>query len=392
MRGLSRRTAAPSSQALDRKIERLEGGAGALSRHEARGHARQLVVLRGSLRPRQSSRPPSRTRACRLPRRSSPRSSSACAKPGVRILIADPAFQFRRSCVRSASSTGAQAVTLHPSGHDYVRLFDENVASARGRAEAGRPMTELLLWPLRRGARAHGDTRLVRPARARARRRVRRSVARAGRGARASPSRSSPGTTYSSEAGYWYALAFALGGALLFALAARVRGEHPAGGDHRDRLRRVSASLGVLALDRAPAGRGAHQAAPDRLHPDGHAAGSRDDRGAVRRASVSCTRRSAAQLVEVSFEPQRPRRAGGGYSCGMSSSTARSRSSSPRRCASPACCWSSPTSSCRRRSPALLAAGLARRLARRMGARRRADGGRPLRVVGLGSADRARRS
>jgi ABC-type Zn uptake system ZnuABC Zn-binding protein ZnuA len=47
---------------------------------------------------------------------------------GIRILVADPGSN--PSLVRTIGErTGAQAVTLHPSGHDYVRLLDENVAT-----------------------------------------------------------------------------------------------------------------------------------------------------------------------------------------------------------------------------------------------------------------------
>ena len=56
-----------------------------------------------------------------------------------------------------------------------------------------------------------------------------------------------------SEAGYWYALAFALGGAVLFALARECEGKI-----QQEAIigivYAVSASLGVLALDRAPQG------------------------------------------------------------------------------------------------------------------------------------------
>ena len=46
---------------------------------------------------------------------------------GVKILIADP--HSNPSLVRQiATKGGAHAVTLLPSGHDYIRLFDENVA------------------------------------------------------------------------------------------------------------------------------------------------------------------------------------------------------------------------------------------------------------------------
>ena len=61
------------------------------------------------------------------------------------------------------------------------------------------------------------------------------------------------GHDVSSEAGYWYALAFALGGAVLFALAraaeAKIQQEAIIGIVYA-----VSASLAVLALDRAPQG------------------------------------------------------------------------------------------------------------------------------------------
>ena len=46
---------------------------------------------------------------------------------GVKILIADP--HSNPSLVRQiATEGGARAVTLFPSGHDYIRLFDENVS------------------------------------------------------------------------------------------------------------------------------------------------------------------------------------------------------------------------------------------------------------------------
>ena len=46
---------------------------------------------------------------------------------GVKLLIADP--HSDPSLVRQiAAQGGAHAVTLFPSGHDYVRLFDDNVA------------------------------------------------------------------------------------------------------------------------------------------------------------------------------------------------------------------------------------------------------------------------
>lgn len=46
---------------------------------------------------------------------------------GVKILIADP--HSNPSLVRQiAAKSGAQAVTLSPSGHDYIRLFDDNVS------------------------------------------------------------------------------------------------------------------------------------------------------------------------------------------------------------------------------------------------------------------------
>jgi zinc/manganese transport system permease protein len=56
-----------------------------------------------------------------------------------------------------------------------------------------------------------------------------------------------------SEAGYWYALAFAAGGALLFA-AARPHGEAVPQEAVIGMVYAVSAALGVLVLDRAPQG------------------------------------------------------------------------------------------------------------------------------------------
>jgi ABC-type Zn uptake system ZnuABC Zn-binding protein ZnuA len=47
---------------------------------------------------------------------------------GVKVFIADP--HSNPSLVRQISErTGAQPVVLSPSGHDYIRVFDENVAS-----------------------------------------------------------------------------------------------------------------------------------------------------------------------------------------------------------------------------------------------------------------------
>ncbi len=46
---------------------------------------------------------------------------------GVKILIADP--HSNPSLVRQiAIKSGAHAVTLFPSGDDYIQLFDQNVA------------------------------------------------------------------------------------------------------------------------------------------------------------------------------------------------------------------------------------------------------------------------
>ena len=46
---------------------------------------------------------------------------------GVKIVVADP--HSNPALVRQiAARTGAQTVTLFPSGHDYIRLFDENVS------------------------------------------------------------------------------------------------------------------------------------------------------------------------------------------------------------------------------------------------------------------------
>ena len=57
---------------------------------------------------------------------------------GVRILIADP--NSNPALVRQiVEKGGAQAVTLHPSGHDYVRLFEGNVSKlAAALARAGK--------------------------------------------------------------------------------------------------------------------------------------------------------------------------------------------------------------------------------------------------------------
>lgn len=61
------------------------------------------------------------------------------------------------------------------------------------------------------------------------------------------------GHTVDSDAAYWYALAFASGGAVLFAIARRhgheIQQEVVIGIVHA-----VCAALGVLALDRAPQG------------------------------------------------------------------------------------------------------------------------------------------
>ena len=106
-----------------------------------------------------------------------------------------------------------------------------------------------------------------------------------------------------SEAGYWYALAFALGGALLFALTrafeARIQQEAIIGIVYA-----VSASLGVLALDRAPQGA---------EHIKQLLIGSiltvtpqevAHDRGALRGDRAFCTRSFRRAIVEVSFEPR----------------------------------------------------------------------------------------
>src|SRR4029077_18278632 len=61
------------------------------------------------------------------------------------------------------------------------------------------------------------------------------------------------GHTVQSDAGYWYALAFAAGGALLFA-AARPHGEAVPQEAVIGIVYAVSAALGVLVLDRAPQG------------------------------------------------------------------------------------------------------------------------------------------
>lgn len=57
---------------------------------------------------------------------------------GARILIADP--HSNPSLVRQiAERTGAQAVTLAPSGHDYIRLLDGNVSRLAQALERARP-------------------------------------------------------------------------------------------------------------------------------------------------------------------------------------------------------------------------------------------------------------
>ena len=56
---------------------------------------------------------------------------------GVKILVSEPSSNA--SLVRQISErTGARAVTLHPSGHDYVRLFDGNVAALAGALKEAR--------------------------------------------------------------------------------------------------------------------------------------------------------------------------------------------------------------------------------------------------------------
>lgn len=55
---------------------------------------------------------------------------------GARILVADPGSNS--SLVRMISErTGARAVTLRPSGNDYVRLLDENVAALAAALKQG---------------------------------------------------------------------------------------------------------------------------------------------------------------------------------------------------------------------------------------------------------------
>ena len=85
---------------------------------------------------------------------------------GVKILIADP--HSNPSLVRQiATKGGAHAVTLSPSGHDYIRLFDDNVTRlVEALKRPGRDGAVVLASC--RGARAHTDSRVVRTARARA--------------------------------------------------------------------------------------------------------------------------------------------------------------------------------------------------------------------------------
>ena len=54
---------------------------------------------------------------------------------GVKVLDRRSAFESRARAPDRRARRGAQAVTLPPSGHDYMRLFDENVREARRRAE-----------------------------------------------------------------------------------------------------------------------------------------------------------------------------------------------------------------------------------------------------------------
>ena len=88
------------------------------------------------------------------------------------------------------------------------------------------------------------------------------------------------GHSVQSEAGYWYAFAFAIGGAALFALARPyeklLQQEAVIGIVYA-----VSASIGAGARPRT-AGRGAHQAASHRLDPHRHAAGGRSHRASLR--------------------------------------------------------------------------------------------------------------
>jgi ABC-type Zn uptake system ZnuABC Zn-binding protein ZnuA len=57
---------------------------------------------------------------------------------GLRILIADP--HSNPSLVRQiAAKSGAHAVTLSPSGHDYIRLFDDNVSRLVAALKHARP-------------------------------------------------------------------------------------------------------------------------------------------------------------------------------------------------------------------------------------------------------------
>ena len=111
-------------------------------------------------------------------------------------------------------------------------------------------MTELLLWPfvaglVLTGIHAYFGLHVL------ARGRVRRSRAGAGRGAR--PYRRDPrGSPGQSEAGYWYALAFAMAARCCLhwcGLTKMLQQEAVIGIVYA-----VSASLGVFALDRAPQG------------------------------------------------------------------------------------------------------------------------------------------
>ena len=73
------------------------------------------------------SRPPNRNRECLLRRPNLPTLLQRMRESNVKILVADP--HANPALVRQiAAKSGAQAVTLLPSGPDYVRLFDDNVA------------------------------------------------------------------------------------------------------------------------------------------------------------------------------------------------------------------------------------------------------------------------
>jgi len=278
--------------------------------------------------------------ACR-PR---PRAGAAlCAHARGRREAADRRPVFDPSLVRQiAAKTGARSVTLLPSGDDYLGLFEEE-------REAPGAMIELLFWPFVAGLVLTPCTP-VRAARARAGRDLRRPRARAGRRSRITVA-ILYGHPVQGEAAYWYALG--LRGRRRCCSRSRGPTRHRCGrsGD-RHRLRGVGRARRAR-LDRAP--QGAEHIKQlligSILTVTAQEVGALAALYGLIGAAHWVLRRP---LIEVSFDPLLAGARAGTCSCGTWCSTAPSRWSSPPRCASPACCWCSPISSSRRRSPASL--------------------------------------